>query len=93
MADVEVQMQISSAERKVRKVKKTTKRRESSDDVTITDMDKENQRAITDQGYCFLSDDFWHPFFFFLQVFVSWPKNPSPPTHYLHSKTLYKNPS
>lgn len=59
MADVEVQMQISTSERKVRKVKKTTtKRRESSDqgssEVTITELDKENQQAITnnDQGYC-----------------------------------------
>lgn len=58
MADVEVQMQIS--ERKVRKTKKTTtttKRRESSDqgssEVTITEIDKENQQAITnsDQGW------------------------------------------
>lgn len=58
MADVEVQLQIS--ERKVRKTKKSTttsKRRESSDqgssEVTITEIDKENQQAITnsDQGW------------------------------------------
>ncbi|CAH1401838.1 unnamed protein product [Nezara viridula] len=52
MADVEVQMQYT-AERKVRKVKKTTttKRRESSDqgEVTITEInEKENQ--LPDQG-------------------------------------------
>lgn len=55
MANIDVEMQISTAERKVRKVKKTTtKRRESSDqsEVTITEMDKENRNQITDgQGY------------------------------------------
>lgn len=55
MGDVDVQMQVTT-ERKVRKVKKTMKRRTSSDqgEVTITEMDKENQHAITnDQGYYF----------------------------------------
>ncbi|KAJ4436782.1 hypothetical protein ANN_16914 [Periplaneta americana] len=43
MADVEVQMQFTTTERKVRKVKKTSKRRESTDnDVTITEVEKEN---------------------------------------------------
>lgn len=54
MADVEVQMQITT-ERKVRKVKKTSKRRESQDgtyeeQVTVTESstnDKENLPAIT----------------------------------------------
>jgi len=54
MADVEVQMQITT-ERKVRKVKKTSKRRESQDgvyeeQVTVVESssnDKENLPAIT----------------------------------------------
>lgn len=54
MADVEVQMQITT-ERKVRKVKKTSKRRESQDgvyeeQVIVTESstnDKENLPAIT----------------------------------------------
>lgn len=54
MADVEVQMQITT-ERKVRKVKKTSKRRESQDgtyeeQVVVTEStsnDKENLPAIT----------------------------------------------
>lgn len=51
MADVEVQM--FTTERKVRKVKKTTtKRRESSDhgEVTITEVEKENQLPYN-EGY------------------------------------------
>lgn len=58
MADVEVQMQFTTTERKVRKVKKTSKRRESSDttdrvesEVTITEIEKENQLpAITTES-------------------------------------------
>jgi hypothetical protein len=47
MADVEVQMQFTTTERKVRKVKKTSKRRESQEgnvesEVTITEIEKEN---------------------------------------------------
>lgn len=51
MADVEVQMQITS-ERKVRKVKKTSKRRESTDnsDVQITEIEKENHIS-NEHGY------------------------------------------
>lgn len=55
MADVEVQMQFT-AEKKVRKVKKT-KRRESDveridSEVTITDIsEKENHVPFNDQGY------------------------------------------
>lgn len=55
MADVEVQM-YTTTEKKVRKVKKTSKRRESSDhgvsEVTITEVEKENQLALTnEEGY------------------------------------------
>jgi hypothetical protein len=52
MADVEVQMQFTTTERKVRKVKKTSKRRESTDnsDVTITEIEKENH-ITNDHGY------------------------------------------
>lgn len=52
MADVEVQMQFTTTERKVRKVKKTSKRRESADnsDVTITEIEKENH-ITNDHGY------------------------------------------
>jgi hypothetical protein len=46
MADVEVQMQFTTTERKVRKVKKTSKRRESADntDVQITEIEKEIEK-------------------------------------------------
>ena len=52
MADVEVQMQFTTTERKVRKVKKTSKRRDSTDnsDVTITELEKENH-ITNDHGY------------------------------------------
>jgi hypothetical protein len=54
MADVEVQMQFTTTERKVRKVKKTSKRRESADntDVQITEIEKENHITNEhEQGY------------------------------------------
>lgn len=56
MAEVEVQM-YTSTEKKVRKVKKTSKRRESSDqgsEVTITEIEKENQQQLAltnEEGY------------------------------------------
>lgn len=56
MAEVEVQM-YTTTEKKVRKVKKTTKRRESSDqgsEVTITEIEKENQQQLAltnEEGY------------------------------------------
>lgn len=52
MADVEVQMQYTTTERKVRKVKKTSKRRESSDanEVTISELDGQNQQQAI-EGY------------------------------------------
>lgn len=49
MADVDVQMQFTTTTTKTRKVKKSSKRRESSDhgEVTITEMENGHQQ----QGY------------------------------------------
>lgn len=51
MADVDVMHSITSESKKTRKVKKTTKRRESSDqgsEITITEVE---QTVNDDQGY------------------------------------------
>lgn len=56
MGDVEVHSNFTITEKKTKKVKKTTKRRESSDhgsEVTITEMDRTNGT----QGYVLASKD------------------------------------
>lgn len=52
MADVDVQVQFTTTERKTRKVKKTSKRRESKDgEVTVTEVEQTNTTANADDGY------------------------------------------
>lgn len=55
MADVDVQVQYTTTERKTRKVKKTSKRRESGQnaegDVTVTEIEQTNTTATNDDGY------------------------------------------
>lgn len=52
MADVDVQVQYTTTERKTRKVKKTSKRRESKDgEVTVTEVDQTNTTTAVDDGY------------------------------------------
>lgn len=51
MADVDVQVQYTTTERKTRKVKKTSKRRESKDgEVTVTEVEQTNT-TNNDDGY------------------------------------------
>lgn len=55
MADVDVQVQYTTTERKTRKVKKTSKRRESGQnaegDVTVTEVEQTNTTTTNDDGY------------------------------------------
>lgn len=52
MADVDVQVQYTTTERKTRKVKKTSKRRESKDgEVAITEVEQTNTTTTNDDGY------------------------------------------
>lgn len=52
MADVDVQVQYTTTERKTRKVKKTSKRRESKDgDVAVTEVEQTNTTNVNDDGY------------------------------------------
>lgn len=52
MADVDVQVQYTTTERKTRKVKKTSKRRESKDgEVTVTELEQTNTTNVNDDGY------------------------------------------
>lgn len=52
MADVDVQVQYTTTERKTRKVKKTSKRRESKDgEVSVTEVEQTNTTATNDDGY------------------------------------------
>lgn len=52
MADVDVQVQYTTTERKTRKVKKTSKRRESKDgEVTVTEIEQTNTTGNADDGY------------------------------------------
>lgn len=52
MADVDVQVQYTTTERKTRKVKKSSKRRESKDgEVTVTEIEQTNTTNTNDDGY------------------------------------------
>lgn len=52
MADVDVQVQYTTTERKTRKVKKTSKRKESKDgEVTVTEVEQTETTANNDDGY------------------------------------------
>lgn len=52
MADVDVQVQFTTTERKTRKVKKTSKRKESKDgEVTVTEIEQTDTSNVNDDGY------------------------------------------
>ncbi|KPJ01621.1 Four and a half LIM domains protein 2 [Papilio xuthus] len=63
MADVDVQVQYTTTERKTRKVKKTSKRRESKDgEVTVTELEQTNTTNTNDDGgeYTKAMNKDWH---------------------------------
>ncbi|KAH9630604.1 hypothetical protein HF086_007028 [Spodoptera exigua] len=63
MADVDVQVQYTTTERKTRKVKKTSKRRESKDgEVTVTEVEQTNTTTNNDDGgeYTKAMNKDWH---------------------------------
>ncbi|KAI5644003.1 LIM domain-containing protein [Phthorimaea operculella] len=66
MADVDVQVQYTTTERKTRKVKKTSKRRESTQnqdgEVTVTEIEQTNQTTTNDDGgeYAKAMNKDWH---------------------------------
>uniref|UniRef100_A0A2A4IU48 LIM zinc-binding domain-containing protein n=1 Tax=Heliothis virescens TaxID=7102 RepID=A0A2A4IU48_HELVI len=63
MADVDVQVQYTTTERKTRKVKKTSKRRESKDgEVTVTEVEQTNTTTNADDGgeYTKAMNKDWH---------------------------------